>query len=43
MEFLLLILKENYALFVYLQIYLVYICIYYYLDLKKTIYPIPVN
>lgn len=35
MEFLLLILKENYALFVYLQIYLAYIYIYYYLDLKK--------
>lgn len=37
MEFLLLILKENYALFVYLQIYLAYICIYYYLDLKKKL------
>lgn len=42
MEFLLLILRENYALFVYLQIYLAYICIYYDLDFfKKKIYPIP--
>lgn len=39
MEFLLLILKENYALFVYLQIYLVYICIYYYLDFYKNNLP----
>lgn len=35
MEFLLLILKENYALLVYLQIYLAYIGIYYYLNLKN--------